>query len=100
MRRDHDADNFIPYCRLIDIFRFLLVSLNTKAILQESTKYRRRERLRKMVDGLRLGDAYGATIDRIKAQDGDKSRLGMEALMWISHAERPLRYGRMNFATP
>ena len=44
-----------------------------------------------MTDGLRLGDAYGATIERIKAQDGDKSRLGMEALMWISHAERPLR---------
>ena len=91
MRREHDANDLIPYCQLIDEFRFLLVSLNTNAILQESTKYRRREQLRKMVDGLRLGDAYGATIDRIKAQDGDKSRLGMEALMWISHAELPLR---------
>ena len=38
-----------------------------------------------------LGDAYSATIERIKAQSGDKSRLGMAALMWISHAERPLR---------
>jgi len=38
-----------------------------------------------------LGDVYGATIERIKAQDGDKSRLGMTALMWISHAERPLQ---------
>ena len=44
-----------------------------------------------MTDGLGLGDAYGATIERIKAQSGDKSRLGMEALMWISHAERPLK---------
>ena len=26
---------------------------------------------------------------RIKAQNGDKSRLGMGALLWISHAERP-----------
>ena len=43
-----------------------------------------------MTDGLRLGDAYGATIERIKAQGGGKSRLGMEALMWISYAERPL----------
>ena len=34
---------------------------------------------------------YDATIERMKAQDGDKSRLGMTALMWISHAERPLR---------
>ena len=30
-------------------------------------------------------------IGRIQAQDGDKSRLGMEALMWISHAERPFK---------
>ena len=43
-----------------------------------------------MTNGLELGDVYGATIERIKAQDGDKSRLGMAALMWISHAERPL----------
>ena len=44
-----------------------------------------------MTGGSELGDVYGATIARIKAQDGDKSRLGMAALMWISHAERPLR---------
>ena len=44
-----------------------------------------------MADGSGLGDVYGATIARIKAQVGDKSRLGMAALMWINHAERPLR---------
>ena len=44
-----------------------------------------------MADGLELGDVYSATIERIKAQDGDKSRLGMAALMWISHVERPLQ---------
>ena len=75
---------------LIGIFRFLLVSLNIDAILQESTSGGRRERLNKMIDGLDLEDAYGATVKRIRAQDGDKSRLGMQALMWISHAERPL----------
>ena len=84
------AENPIPHYQLIDMFRFLLVSLSIEAILQESTIYRRRERLRKMTDGLGLGDVYGATIERIKAQGGGKSRLGMEALMWISHAERPL----------
>ena len=71
--------------------RFLLVALNIDAILQESTIYRRRERLREITDRLALRDAYGSTIDRIKSQGGDKSRLGMEALMWISHAERQLR---------
>jgi len=44
-----------------------------------------------MTNGFELGDCYGATIERIKAQDGDRSRLGMGSLMWISHAERPLR---------
>jgi len=44
-----------------------------------------------MTDGSGLEDVYGATIARIKAQVGDKSRVGMAALIWISHAERPLR---------
>ena len=43
-----------------------------------------------MTDGLSLGGAYDATIGRIKAHEGDGARLGMEALMWISHSERPL----------
>ena len=87
----HVIKNSISYCWLIGTFRFLLVSLNIDAILQESTIYRRRERLSRMTDGLSLGDAYGATIERIRAQGGDKSRLGMKALMWISHAQRPLK---------
>ena len=82
--------NSTAHYSIIDMFRFLLVSLNIDMILQESTIHRRRERLRKMTHGLGLGDAYDATIERIKAQGGDKSRLGMEALMWVSHAERPL----------
>ena len=43
-----------------------------------------------MRNGLGLGDAYDATIGRIKAREGDEARLGMDALMWISHSERPL----------
>ena len=71
--------------------RFLLVSLNIDAILHESTISRRREKLSRMPNGSELGDVYGATVERIKAQGGDKSRLGMTALMWVSHAERPLQ---------
>jgi len=71
--------------------RFLLVSLSIDGILHESTISRRREKLSKMTNGLELGDIYGATIKRIQGQDGDKSRLGMTTLMWISHAERPPR---------
>jgi len=43
-----------------------------------------------MAGGLELGGVYCATIERVKAQGGDKSRLGMTALMWASHSERPL----------
>jgi len=74
----HSAENAIQYCRLIYIFRFLLVSLNIEAILQAATIYRRREMLSKMTPGLGLGDAYGATIERITVQGGDKLRLGMQ----------------------
>jgi len=73
------------------ISRFLLVSLNIDAVLQETTIHRRRQKLNSMTDGLGLGDAYGATLGRIKAQGGEKARLGMATLMWISHAERPLK---------
>jgi len=59
--------------------------------LREPTIHRRRERLNKITSGLGLGDVYGATIERIRAQDEGKSGLGVAALMWVSHAERPLR---------
>ena len=70
--------------------RFLLVSLNIDAILQEITIHRRRQKLNAMTDGLGLGDAYSATLGRVKGQGGEKARLGMATLMWISHAEEPL----------
>src|SRR5437588_589970 len=71
--------------------RFLLVSLNIDGILQETTIHRRRQRLNTMTDGLGLEDVYGATLGRIKGQGGEKARLGISALMWISHSERPLK---------
>jgi len=71
--------------------RFLLVSLKLDSILQETTIHRRRERLRVMTHGLGLEDIYGTALERIKAQGGQKSRLGMASLMWISHSERPFR---------
>jgi len=91
VRSGNYAEKLIPHYPLTDIFRFRLVSLNIEAILREWTIYRRRERLNKMTDGLGLGDVYGTTIERIIAQDRDKARLAMSALMWISHAERPLK---------
>jgi len=44
-----------------------------------------------MTDNSGLEGAYSVTLSRIKRQDREKSRLGMAALMWISHSERPLK---------
>jgi len=41
--------------------------------------------------GVDLDSVYSRTLQRIREQEGDQSRLGVEALMWVSHSERPLR---------
>ena len=41
--------------------------------------------------GMNLDSLYGQTLQQIKEQKGDLPRLGMEVLMWVSHAKRPLR---------
>ena len=71
--------------------RFLLVALNIDAILAQVTLHKRREKLDKMMNGLDLEDAYSATINRIREQSGNKSKIGMDLLMWISCSERSLR---------
>ena len=73
------------------ISRFLLVALNIDAVLQETTTRRRRQKLNAMTDGLGLESAYEESLSRVKGQGGAKARLGMAALMWISHSVRPLK---------
>jgi len=68
--------------------RFLLASLRMNEILAQPT-IRRRETLRQVNNGLGMG-AYAATLERVMGQDGDKGKLGMGVLMWISRSERPL----------
>jgi len=78
---------------MADIFesRFLLASLHIEAILRGTTVARRRKTLKSIRDGAGLGDAYDATLERIKAQDEEKVRLAITALVWIRHSERPLQ---------
>jgi len=78
------------YDSLTTVSSFLLVSLNIDAILGEITLHQRRKKLDEMTKGGGLGDAYAETLSRMKAQPRNRSRLGMEVLMWIAHAERPL----------
>ena len=72
-------------------YRFLLASLKIETILREATIHRRRDRLNAVRNGLGLEDAYEATLERIRAQEGGKPKLAMTALMWICYSERPLR---------
>ena len=67
---------------IADIFksRFLLASLHIEAILRETSIARRGKRLEAVKDGAGLGDAYGATLERIKAQGGEKKKLAIAAL--------------------
>ena len=69
---------------------FLLVALNIDAILSEITLCQRRKKLDEITKGEGLGGAYEATLSRMKAQSRSRSKLGMDVLMWASHAERPL----------
>ncbi|RPA90142.1 hypothetical protein L873DRAFT_1643024, partial [Choiromyces venosus 120613-1] len=69
---------------------FLLVSLSIETILGETTISKRRKILNEMTKQQNVGDVYTVTLERIKAQSGSKSRLAMDALMWISHSEIPL----------
>ena len=80
------------------ISRFLLAFLSIETILRETTIYRRRQRLRAMQNSLDLGGAYGATLERVKAQGEEKERLGMAVLMWISHSRRPLQVDEIQHA--
>jgi len=61
------------------------------AVLEDATIYQRRKTLHKMTNGLGLDDAYTTTFCRIREQKGNKVKIGMEALMWISRSERPLK---------
>ena len=86
-------------CALTDIVsRFLLVFLSIEMILEETTIYQRRQKLRAVQNGLDLGSVYEATLGRIKAQGGGKARLGMGVLMWISHSRRPLQVDELRHA--
>ena len=71
--------------------RFLLASLHIKAILRGTTIARRKKALESIKDGAGLGDAYGVTLERIKAQDEEMTKLAMATLTWVCYSERPLQ---------
>jgi len=51
-----------------------------------------------MQNCLDLGGTYRTTLERIKAQGEERAKLGMAALMWISHSLRPLQVDEIQHA--
>ena len=62
--------------------------LQVQAILNEPTAGEMEEALVAMPRG--LNDAFEETLQRIQKQPDGRKRIGLNALMWISHARRPL----------
>jgi len=61
------------------------------AVLEDATIHQRRQTLHKMTNGFGLDDAYSATLTRIGEQGGNRVKIGMRALMFISHSKRPFK---------
>ena len=76
----------------------MLASLHIEAILRGTTVARRRKTLKSIKNGAGLGDAYSATLGRIKAQDEEKAKLAVAALTWICHSERSLQVDELCYA--
>jgi len=68
------------------------------AILEDATIHQRRQTLHKMTNGFGLDDAYSTTLDRIRGQRGNRVKLGMESLMWISCSAHPLKAEELRHA--
>ena len=81
-----------------DVSRILLVSLSMNVILAQSTIGQRREVLRQMTSGEGMDGVYAAILEQIMGQGGDKGKLGMGVLMWVSQSERPLNPEELRYA--
>ncbi|RPA98256.1 hypothetical protein L873DRAFT_1688241 [Choiromyces venosus 120613-1] len=72
----------------MSVTRFLLAALQIDTIREETSIHWRRQKLHQEGNGLH--DVYATTLDRISCRCGDKPRLGMEVLLRVSLAQRPL----------
>lgn len=70
--------------------------LQVQAILSEPTAGEMEDALETMPRG--LDDAFQETLDRIQRQPDGWKRLGMNTLMFISHARRPLLVAELSEA--
>lgn len=78
------------------IYRFLLSVLQIRTIITLPTVGDIEEALASLSKD--LPEAIGETIDRIKRLPQSRSRLGMQILLWISHAKREMTASQLSDA--
>ena len=73
--------------------RFLLPVLQLQGVLEAMTKSEVKATLSNL--SANLGQAFENTIRRIEDEPRNRRRVATEALMWVSHARRPLHIGEL-----
>jgi len=66
--------------------RLRIVSLIIDTVLEDAMIHQRGQSFHRMTNGLGLDHAYSKTLSHIGERRGNKVKLGIEALMWVSHA--------------
>lgn len=75
------------YGLLTVVSGFSSIFLSIDTILVGITLYRRRRKFDDMTNDEEPGEAYTATLSRMKARQKSRSKPGIEVLMWASHAK-------------
>ena len=73
--------------------RFLLPVLQLQAVLEAMTKSEVKASLRDL--SANLGQAFENTIQRIENEPRNRRQVATQALMWVSHARRPLKVNEL-----
>lgn len=78
---------------LVTTIRFLLAVLHTNKLASLRTTSKIQQALKGVPKKLydRLTELYVDTIERIKLQEEDDTKLGMNILQWLAHAKRPMK---------
>ena len=82
---------------LLTTVRFLLAVLHTNKLASLRTTSKIQQALRGVPKKLydRLTELYLDSIERIKLQEEDDSKLGMNILQWLAHAKRPMKVNEL-----
>ena len=80
--------------------RFLLAVLHTNKLASLRTTSKIQQALGGMPNKLydRLTELYIDSIQRIKLQEEDDTKLGMNILQWLAHAKRPMKVDELRHA--